>query len=160
MPTRNASAVWEGGLRGGRGSFSGESGAISGAYSFGSRFESAGGTNPEELLAAAEAACYSMALSGALEKNGTPATRVETRAACTVEKQGEGFKITTMRLQVRAEVPNVDEATFRRLAEATKTGCPVSGAFKGNLTFELDAQLEREGRAAGREARQGQDARM
>jgi osmotically inducible protein OsmC len=143
MPTRNASAVWEGGLRGGKGSFKGESG-LGGAYSFGSRFESAGGSNPEELLAAADAACYSMALSGALEKNGTPPTRVETRAACTVEKVGEGFKITTMKLTVRASVPGADEATFLKLAEAMKEGCPVSAAFKGNLKFELDARLERE----------------
>src|SRR5687767_13636511 len=89
MPTRNATATWDGGLKGGKGNFRGESGAIQGAYSFGSRFENAGGTNPEELLAAAEAACFSMALSGGLEKAGTPATRVETRAACTVEKVGD-----------------------------------------------------------------------
>ena len=143
MPTRNASAVWEGGLRGGKGSFKTETG-LGGAYSFGSRFESAGGSNPEELLAAADAACYSMALSGALEKNGTPATRVETRAACTVEKVGDGFKITTMKLTVRAVVPGVDEATFLQAAEAMKEGCPVSAAFKGNLKFELDAKLEQE----------------
>lgn len=142
MPTRNASAVWEGGLKGGRGSFRGESGAIGGTYSFGSRFENTGGTNPEELLAAADAACYSMALSGALERNGTPATRVETNAACTIEKAGDGFKITRMKLTVRASVPKVDEATFRKLAEQMKEGCPVSQAFKGNLKFELDATLE------------------
>ncbi len=141
MPTRRASAVWEGGLRGGKGSFKGESGAIGGAYSFGSRFENAGGSNPEELLAAAEAACYSMALSAALEKAGTPATRVETEAACTIDKVGEGFKITTMKLTVRAKVPNVDQAAFMKAAEATKEGCPVSAAFKGNLKFELDARL-------------------
>ena len=143
MPTRNASAVWEGGLKGGKGSYKGESG-LGGAYSFGSRFESASGSNPEELLAAADAACYSMALSGALEKNGTPPTRVETKAACTVERVGEGFKITTMKLTVRATVPGVEEATFTQLAEAMKEGCPVSAAFKGNLKFELDARLERE----------------
>ena len=142
MPTRKASAVWEGGLKGGKGTFKGESGAIQGAYSFGSRFESAGGTNPEELIAAADAACYSMALSGALEKAGTPATRVQTEAACTVEKVGEGFKITTMKLVVRATVPGVDRAKFMQLAEQMKEGCPVSGALKGNVRFELDARLE------------------
>jgi osmotically inducible protein OsmC len=142
MPTRKASAVWEGGLKGGKGTFKGESGAIQGAYSFGSRFESAGGTNPEELIAAADAACYSMALSGALEKAGTPATRVQTEAACTVEKVGEGFKITTMKLVVRATVPGVDRAKFMQLAEQMKEGCPVSGALKGNVKFELDARLE------------------
>jgi osmotically inducible protein OsmC len=140
MPTRNATATWEGGLKGGKGSFKGESG-LGGSYSFGSRFENAPASNPEELLAAAEAACYSMALSAALEKNGTPPTRVETKAACTIEKAGEGFKITTMKLTVRATVPNVDQSAFQKIAEVTKDGCPVSAAFKGNLRFDLDAKL-------------------
>ena len=140
MPTRKASAKWEGGLRGGKGSFSGESG-LGGAYSFGSRFETAGGTNPEELLAAADAACYSMALSSALEKNGTPPQSVETQAACTLEKVGEGFSITSMKLDVVAKVPGVDDATFQKLAEDTKEGCIVSRALKGNLKFELTARL-------------------
>ena len=141
MPTRNASATWEGGLAKGKGSFSGESGAINGAYSFGTRFGDQKGTNPEELLAAAEAACFSMALSGGLEKNGTPATRVETRAASTVEKVGEGFKITTMKLDVRAQVPNIDAAAFQKVAEATKTGCPVSQALAG-VKIEMTARLQ------------------
>ena len=141
MPTRNASATWEGGLAKGKGSFNGESGAISGAYSFGTRFGDQKGTNPEELLAAAEAACFSMALSGALEKNGTPATRVETRAACTVEKVGEGFKITTMKLDVRAQVANIDAAAFQKVAESTKTGCPVSQALAG-VKIEMKAELQ------------------
>jgi osmotically inducible protein OsmC len=141
MPTRTATATWEGGLRGGKGSFKGESGAIGAPYSFGSRFESGSGSNPEELLAAAEAACFSMALSAGLEKAGKPATKVETKAACTVDKVGEGFKITTMRLTVRATVPNLDESTFRSIAEETKNNCPVSVAFKGNLALEMDAQL-------------------
>ena len=140
MPTRNASAVWEGGLRGGKGSYKGESG-ISGAYSFGSRFEQSAGSNPEELLAAAEAACFSMALSAGLEKNGTPPTRVETRAACTVEKVGDGFKITTMKIVTRATVSNVDAATFQKMAEGAKECCPVSGALKGNVRLELDAAM-------------------
>ena len=140
MPTRKASAKWEGGLRGGKGSFSGESG-LGGAYSFGSRFEAAGGSNPEELLAAADAACYSMALSLALEKNGTPPQSVETQAACTLEKVGEGLSITSMRLDVTAKVPGVDDATFQKLAEDTKEGCIVSRALKGNLKFELTARL-------------------
>ncbi len=140
MPTRKASAVWEGGLKGGKGNFKGESGSISGAYSFGSRFEQAGGTNPEELLAAAHAACYSMALSGGLEGAGTPATRVETQAACTIEKVGAGFKITRMALTVRATVPGVSPEAFQKVAEATKTGCPVSGALAG-VAIEVDAKL-------------------
>jgi osmotically inducible protein OsmC len=141
MPTRHATAVWEGGLAKGRGSFRGESGAIEAPYSFGSRFEQAPGSNPEELLAAAEAACFSMALSAALEKNGTPPTRIETSAACTIEKQGAGFKITTMTLNVVAAVPGIDAASFQALAEATKEGCPVSAALKGNVALDVHATL-------------------
>jgi len=140
MPTRTASASWKGGLRGGNGSFKGQTG-LAGTYNFGSRFENAAGSNPEELLAAAEAACYSMALSAGLEKNGTVATSVDTTAKCTIEKVGEGFKITKMRIEVRAVVPGIDEAKFRQLAETTKDTCPVSQALKGNVQFELDAKL-------------------
>lgn len=142
MPTRKASAVWEGGLRGGKGSFKTESGLIGGNYGFGSRFEQAPGSNPEELIAAAHAACLSMALSGGLEKAGKPATRVATEAACTVEKVGDAFKITKMKLTVRGTVPGMDQAAFAAAAEAAKDGCPVSGALKGNVAFELDAKLE------------------
>jgi len=142
MPTRKASAVWEGGLRGGKGSFKTESGLVGGNYGFGSRFEQAPGSNPEELIAAAHAACLSMALSGGLEKAGKPATRVATEAACTVEKVGDGFKITKMKLVVRGKVPGMDQAAFAAAAEAAKEGCPVSGALKGNVAFELDAKLE------------------
>jgi osmotically inducible protein OsmC len=141
MPTRRASATWEGGLQGGNGSFGSESGAIGGAYSFGSRFGDQGGTNPEELLAAAEAACFSMALSAGLEKAGTPAERVHTDAACTIEKQGEGFTITTMRLSVRARVPGIDAAALREAAESTKKGCPVSRALAG-VEITVEAELE------------------
>ncbi len=149
MPTRKASATWQGGLRGGTGSFEGESGGIGGAYSFGSRFEEGRGSNPEELLAAADAACFSMALAGALEKAGTPPTSVHTDAACTVEKMGEGFKITRIKLSVRAQVPGVDEETFQKIAETTKDACPVSSALQGNVEIELDAQLENAGQTAG-----------
>ena len=140
MPTRNATATWEGGLKGGKGSFKGESGAISANYSFGSRFEDGTGSNPEELLAAAEAACFSMALALALEGAGTPATKVETKAACTVEKQGAGFTITTMKLQTRATVPGVDKAAFQKMVQATKEGCPVSKALKG-VQIDVTAEL-------------------
>jgi osmotically inducible protein OsmC len=142
MPTRKASAVWEGGLKGGKGSFKAESGLVGGNYGFGSRFEQAPGSNPEELIAAAHAACLSMALSGGLEKAGKPATRVATEAACTVEKVGDAFKITKMKLVVRGKVPGMDQAAFVAAAEAAKDGCPVSGALKGNVAFELDAKLE------------------
>ena len=142
MPTRKASAVWEGKLRDGKGSFKGESGALDAKYSFGTRFGEEKGSNPEELLAAAEAACFSMALSMGLEQAGTPPTRIETSAACTVEKVGEGFKITTMHLVVRATVPGADAATFKRVAEATKQACPVSQALANNVNITLDAQLQ------------------
>lgn len=141
MPTRNATAVWKGGLRGGNGTFNAESGAVGGAYSFGSRFESAAGSNPEELLAAAEAACFSMALSLGLEQAGFAPESVETHAACTVEKQDGGFAITTMALKVRASVPGIDKARFDQIAAETKDGCPVSRVMRGNVKIELDAAL-------------------
>jgi osmotically inducible protein OsmC len=140
MPTRSASAKWEGGLKGGRGSFSGATG-LAGQYNFSSRFEDGPGSNPEELLAAAHAACYSMAFGGGLEKNGTPATTIDTTARCTIEKVGEGFSITRMQLAVRAAVKNIDDATFQRIANDAKTGCPVSRALKGNVDVQLTASL-------------------
>ena len=140
MPTRNASATWEGGLKGGKGSFKGATG-LGAQYNFSSRFESGTGSNPEELLAAAEAACYSMALGAGLEQNGTPATRVDTTARCTIDKVGDGFAITKMQLEVRATVPKIDDASFQKIASATKDGCPVSKALKGNVAFELKATL-------------------
>lgn len=140
MPTRTASATWTGGLKGGKGSYKGETG-LGGQYNFSSRFESGAGSNPEELLAAAEAACYSMALSAALEKNNTPPTSVDTTAKCTVEKVGEGFKITRMALDVRVAAPKLDDATLQKLAAATKEGCPVSQALKGNVELSVNARL-------------------
>jgi osmotically inducible protein OsmC len=141
MPTRNAEATWEGGLQGGTGSFKGESGSIGGTYSFGTRFGDSKGSNPEELLAAAHAACFSMALSGQIEKAGFTPQQVSTQAACTVEKVGPGFKITTMELRSRARVPGIDDAKFQELAQAAKTGCPVSQALTG-LEVKLDAALD------------------
>lgn len=139
MPTRNASAKWEGGLKGGKGSFSGQTG-LGGQYNFSSRFENGTGSNPEELLAAAEAACFSMALSGNLEKNGTVPTSVETKAACTIEKVGEAMTVTKITLDVRATVPNIDDATFQRIATQTKETCPVSRALKA-VDIQLNATL-------------------
>lgn len=141
MTTSSATAVWEGGLRSGRGQFNGKSGIIQGSYSFPTRFEGAKGTNPEELIAAAHASCFSMALGAELEKAGTPPTRVTTTATTTMEKAAGGFKITRIRLETRGEVPGVDQAAFAKAAEAAKEGCPVSQALKGNVTFELDARL-------------------
>ena len=144
MPTRNATAVWEGGLATGSGRFKGQTG-LSGAYAFNSRFGDAVGSNPEELLAAAEASCFSMALSLGLEQAGFPATSVETRAACTVDKVGEGFKITHMQLAVRAVVPRIDDATFQAIASATTEGCPVSQALRGNVQIDLEAVVSAQG---------------
>lgn len=141
MTTSTSSAVWEGGLRNGRGQFKAGSGAFGGDYTFATRFESAKGTNPEELIAAAHAACLSMALSAGLEAAKTPAKRISTTAACTVEKVGDGFRITRMRLEVRGEVPGLDQASFQAAAEKAKEGCPVSLALKGNVPMELDARL-------------------
>ena len=140
MPTRTATATWEGAFKGGKGSFKGESGAINGGYTAGSRFENETGSNPEELLAAAEAACFSMALALGLEKAGTPPTKIDTKAACTVEKQGAGFTITTMKLTVRASVPGTDNAKFQEAVQATKVGCPVSRALAG-VKLDVEAQL-------------------
>jgi osmotically inducible protein OsmC len=141
MTTSSATATWEGGLRAGRGRFDGKSGVIQGSYSFPTRFEGAQGTNPEELIAAAHASCLSMALSGILEKAGSSPTRITTTASATIDEVGGGFKITRMRLEVRGEVPVMDQAAFAKAAEAAKEGCPVSQALKGNVAFELDARL-------------------
>ena len=141
MPTRKASAMWERGLKDGKGSYNIGNSAVSADYTFGSRFEEEGGSNPEELLAAAEAACYGMALSGDLEKNGTPPKKISTNAECTVEKVGAGFTITTMKLRVQASVPNIDDAKFQEIARATLSGCPVSRALSGNVKLQLEASL-------------------
>ena len=129
MPTRNASAVWNGDLKAGNGTVKLGSGAYEGQYNFSSRFESGTGTNPEELIAAAHAACFSMALSAGLGGAGFKPTRVSTTAKVTVDKVGEGFKITKIVLKTEGEVPGIDEKTFRDFAEKTKTGCPVSQAL-------------------------------
>ena len=142
MTTSNAEATWEGGLKSGKGRFSAGSGAFSGSYSFPTRFEGAAGTNPEELIAAAHSACLSMALAGGLEAAGKPPTRITTRAACTVDNVGGGFRITRMRLEIRGVVPGMDQATFHKAAQDAKEGCPVSQALAGNVAVELDAKLE------------------
>ena len=141
MPTSKANATWEGGLKGGKGSFKGVSGAVGGSFDFKTRFGGEPGTNPEELLAAAEAACFSMALSAGLEGAGTPAERVQTEAACTVEQVEGAFKITTMKLQVRAKVPGIDNDAFQKAVEGTRTGCPVSKALTG-VDIQVTATLE------------------
>ena len=142
MTISRASAVWERGLRAGSGQYRAASGAFGGTYSFPTRFEGAPGSTPEELIAAAHASCFSMALAAGLEKSGTPATRVETAAACTLEPVNGVPTITTIALTVRGVVPGVDRAAFQRAAEEAKEGCPVSRALKGNVRFTIDATLE------------------
>lgn len=142
MPTSSASATWQGGLKQGKGHFQGGSGIIAGDYTFLTRFEGAKGTNPEELIGAAHAACLSMALSADLEKAGTPPTRISTTAKVTLEMPGGAPRVTKIRLEILGVVPGVDQATFARIAEAAKNGCPISNLFKGNTTIELDAKLE------------------
>lgn len=131
MPARTGSAVWEGTLKGGKGTMKLGSGAYEGPFSFLSRFESGTGTNPEELIGAALAGCFSMALSANLEKAGFPATRVRTTANVKLELLADGPKITTIELDNESEVPGIDANTFQAQAEATKKGCPVSKALTG-----------------------------
>jgi lipoyl-dependent peroxiredoxin len=138
---RTAEAVWDGDLRGGKGKFSATSGVFKDTpYSFATRFESANGTNPEELIAAAHAACYSMALSGKLGSLGHKPERIQTTATCHLTpQQPAGFAITKMHLETRGKVPGMDEATFQKIA--LETACPVSGALKGSVAIEIDAHL-------------------
>ena len=141
MATSNAVAVWEGNLRDGKGSFKAQSGAFSGSFSFGTRFEGKKGSNPEELLAAAHAGCFSMALSAGLEKAGHPAERIETRAAVTIETVDGAPKITRSVLDVRGKVEGIDQAAFQQAAEGAKKNCPVSKALQGNVGITLEAKL-------------------
>jgi len=141
MATSDAVAIWEGKLKDGKGSFKAQSGAFSGSFSFGTRFEGKKGSNPEELIAAAHAGCFSMALSSALEKAGHPATRIETRAAVTLEMVDGAPKITRSVLDVRGKVDGVDQAAFQQAAEGAKKNCPVSKALQGNVEITLEAKL-------------------
>lgn len=140
---RVAEAIWAGDLRNGEGTIDTESGALrEESYSYGTRFENTPGTNPEELIAAAHAACYSMAFAGTLREKGYNPERIETHATVTVSSQrGGGFKITRSRLQVRGRVPDIDGQTFREIAEEADGGCPVSNLLRSGLTIELDAAL-------------------
>jgi lipoyl-dependent peroxiredoxin len=137
---RNASAVWKGGLKDGKGTISTESGVLSDAqYSFTTRFEQGKGTNPEELIAAAHAGCFSMALSNELGNAGLKPESIRTTATVTLEKTDAGFAIPAVHLTLEAKVPGADRATFADLADRAKTGCPVSKLFKADIT--LDATL-------------------
>lgn len=139
---RNATAVWNGSLREGNGKMSTGSGALQEtAYTFATRFEHSPGTNPEELLAAAHAACYSMALSGALTRREFKVESITTQATCVLApQQPSGFKITKMKLVTRGKVADISPELFKEVAEATKATCPVSGALAA-IEIELDAAL-------------------
>jgi len=142
MVTSTATATWNGVLKAGNGSFTGKSGAFEGAYTFATRFEGTKGTNPEELIAAAHAACFSMALSAGLEKAGTPATSITTAAACTLEFVDGTPTITKMALTVRGRVDGIEDAAFQKAAAEAKENCPVSRLLKAGLAISMEATLE------------------
>jgi len=138
---RNASAVWNGGLKDGGGRISTDSGVLKDtAYSFGTRFENGIGTNPEELIAAAHAACFSMALSGQLGAAGMTAESIRTKAALTMDKLEAGWTITAIHLDVTAKIPGGDAEKFQTAAANAKAGCPISRLLKTEITME--ARLE------------------
>jgi osmotically inducible protein OsmC len=134
---RTASAVWKGGLKDGKGSVSTESGVLSEAqYSFSTRFEDGKGTNPEELIAAAHAGCFSMALSAELGKQNKTPESIETEAAVTLLKTDDGFTVTAVHLKVRGKVPDLTPPDFQKAAEAAKANCPISRLLKAQITME------------------------
>lgn len=138
---RKGSAVWTGGLKDGKGTVSTASGVLSNTqYSFSTRFENGAGTNPEELIAAAHAGCFSMALSAQLGNANLKPERIETTATVTLEKLESGFAVTKVHLQVNARVPGADRKAFETAANAAKSGCPISKLLKAEIT--MDAKLE------------------
>jgi lipoyl-dependent peroxiredoxin len=141
MPKRTAEARWDGSLQEGNGIMRMASGAYEGPYSFQSRFQEGDGTNPEELIAAAHAGCFSMALSLELGQAGHSAESIETTATVHIDKVGEGFGITRIELDTRARVPGVSDDEFQQVAEAAKKGCPVSRALAAVDSIELRASL-------------------
>lgn len=140
MPIRTSEAVWQGDLLKGKGNMKFGGGAFDGQYNFSSRFEEGTGTNPEELIAAAHAGCFSMALSAGLAKAGFSPESVHTTAKVHINKVDAGFKITLIELTSEAKVPGVDEAKFQEIAAGTKTGCPVSQAL-ASVEIKLNAKL-------------------
>lgn len=141
MPVRTSEARWDGTLREGHGVMKLGKNGWEGPYSFASRFEEGQGTNPEELIAAAHAGCFNMALSGILTDAGYPPNYVQTTAKVHIEKAGDGFAITQIDLDTRADVPGIDKDAFQAQAEAAKAGCPVSKALGGVANITLNAQL-------------------
>ncbi len=141
MAARTAEAEWQGGLQDGQGTMKMASGAYEGAYSFRSRFGDGGGTNPEELIAAAHAGCFSMALSATLGGAGFTPTRIHTTAAVELAKEGEGFVISRITLTTEATVPNITPEAFAEMADSAKKNCPVSKALAGVREIVLNARL-------------------
>jgi lipoyl-dependent peroxiredoxin len=141
MPVRSARAEWNGDLKSGNGTMKLGSGAWEGSYSFPSRFEEGTGSNPEELIGAAHAGCFSMALSGGLSKAGFQARRIQTEARVHLQKGDDGFKIARVELTTEAEVPGIEEKTFQEEAAKAKAGCPVSKALAG-VQIDLQATLK------------------
>jgi osmotically inducible protein OsmC len=138
---RTASAVWTGGLKDGKGNISSQSGVLANTpYGFNTRFEDQPGTNPEELIAAAHAGCFSMALSAQLGEAGMTAESIKTSAAVTLEKLGDGFSITAVHLDLVAKIPGASEEAFLKAANNAKAGCPVSKVLNAKIT--MDAKLE------------------
>jgi osmotically inducible protein OsmC len=138
---RKASAIWQGGLKDGRGTISTDSGVLKETqYSFSTRFEEGAGTNPEELIAAAHAGCFSMALSGQLGNAGMKAESIHTTATVTLEKTEAGFTVTAVHLDVTAKVPGANQQAFDTAANNAKTGCPISRLLKAEIT--MNARLE------------------
>lgn len=134
---KTASAHWSGGIRDGQGTISTETGVVRDApYGFASRFEDGSGTNPEELLGAAHAACFAMALSLGLGEAGFTAESIDTRAEVSLDKDGDGYTITSVHLRCEARVPGADAASFARIAQATRQGCPISKVLRADITLE------------------------
>jgi len=140
MPVRKADAQWEGTLQEGKGTMRLGGGAYEGPYSFKSRFEEGNGTNPEELIAAAHAGCFSMALSGALGRAGHPPTSVRTTASVHLNKTDEGFRVQKIDLVTVADVPGLDDAAFQEIAKTAKETCPIS-VLLSSIEITLDASL-------------------
>lgn len=140
MPTQQAEATWNGDLKNGNGTMRMESGSYEGSYSFASRFENGEGTNPEELIGAAHAGCYAMALSNELAEAGHDPKSVDATADVTFEVTDDGPAITGIKLTVKANIPGIDDSEFQKFAEGAKKGCPVSKALAGT-TITLDASL-------------------
>lgn len=138
---KKGSAIWSGGIKDGKGQISTESGALTNQpYGFNTRFEGVKGTNPEELLGAAHAGCFTMALSKILGEAKLTAEKMETTAQVTLEQKGDSFEITTVHLTLKAKVPGATQAQFQELANKAKAGCPVSKLFKAEIS--LEAMLE------------------